>query len=476
MTRHMRTAIATIALLASGVAACARNPVTGQRQFVLMSEGQEIQMGQEAAAQVERSLGLVPDSALQQYVRGIGLRLAAKSERPKLPWRFGVIDDPTPNAFALPGGPVYITRGLLALLDSEAELASVLGHEIGHITARHGVTQMSRSQLTQLGLGVGMVLVPELQPFGDALGTGMQLLFLKYGRDDERQSDQLGFRYALSENYDVSEMDDVFAALARASESEDEGSIPTWLSTHPAPQERIVEIGKLVAAAQLPATPRLGRTELLNHIDGLVYGEDPRQGFFRDGLFLHPDLRFQLRFPRDWRTQNLPDAVVAVSPNQDAVVQLSFDEGDAATAANRFFSQQGLQAGRSGRETINGNPAVVGYFQAQTQQGVVAGIATFLTYNGRTYRLLSYTPSRLLDTYDATFRGVMNSFARLTDPTALNVKPKRIDLVRLESAMSLTTFNQRYPSTIPLNEVALINQVTDTGARLPAGTLVKRVN
>lgn len=470
-----RPAIALIAILTAATAACVRNPVTGERQFVLISEGQEIQMGQQYAVEVERSIGLVPDSALQQYVRSVGTRLAARSERPKLPWRFGVIDDPTPNAFALPGGPVYITRGLLALLDSEAELASVLGHEIGHITARHSVTQMSRAQLSQLGLGLGMILVPEIQPFGNALGTGLQLLSLKYGRDDERQSDQLGFRYALAENYDVREMDDVFAALARVGERENQGSVPAWLSTHPAPQERIAEINKWLATTQLPQSPQLKRTELLNRIDGLVYGENPRQGFFRENLFMHPDLKFQIRMPREWKTQNGTSAVVAVSPRQDAVVQLTFDEGDANTAAQRFFSQSGIQAGRRSRERINGNTAVLGYFQAQTEQGVVAGLAMFITHDKNTYRVLSYTPSRLLDSYDAVFRDVAESFATLTDATALNVKPNRIRLVRLDTAMSLAQFNQRYPSTVSLDELALINQVTDTAARLPAGTMVKRV-
>ena len=473
--RRTRAALSALTILVAGLAACVRNPVTGERQFVLISEGQEIQMGQEYAVQVERSIGLVPDSALQRYVRGVGQRLAARSERPNLPWRFGVIDDPVPNAFALPGGPVYITRGLMALLDSEAELASVLGHEIGHITARHSVTQMSRSQLSQLGLGLGMILVPEIQPFGNALGTGMQLLSLKYGRDDERQSDQLGFRYALAENYDVREMDDVFAALARVGEREGQGSIPAWLSTHPAPEQRIEEIGQRLAQTQLPPSPVLGRTELLNHLDGLVYGENPRQGFFRENLFLHPDLRFQLRFPQGWKTQNGTEAVIAVSPQQDAVIQLTFDEGDPNTAANRFFSQQGIQPGRTSRETINGKPAVVGYFQAQTEQGVVAGMATFISHDESTFRLLSYTPSNRFASYDPAFATVARSFATLTDASALNIKPNRIRLVRLESAMSLTQFNQRYPSTIPLDELALINQVTDPAARLPAGTMVKRV-
>ncbi|HEX6065983.1 MAG TPA: M48 family metalloprotease, partial [Longimicrobiales bacterium] len=134
------------------LAACSTNPVTGRREISLVSEGQEIQMGQEAAQQVEQSLGLVNDAELQAYVRRIGMELARASERPELPWRFGVIDDPTPNAFALPGGPVYITRGLMSLMNSEAELASVLGHEIGHITARHSAQMITKSQLGQIGL------------------------------------------------------------------------------------------------------------------------------------------------------------------------------------------------------------------------------------------------------------------------------------------------------------------------------------
>ncbi|HSL72783.1 MAG TPA: M48 family metalloprotease, partial [Longimicrobiales bacterium] len=218
--RKTRTMIGLLSVALMGAAGCATNPVTGERELALVSESQEIAMGKEAVPQVEASIGLVEDAALQTYVRRIGLGLAAQSERPNLPWSFGVLDDPTPNAFALPGGPVYITRGLLSLMDSEAELAAVLGHEIGHITARHSVSQISRAQLAQLGLGVGMILVPSLQGLGNVLGTGMQLLFLKYGRDDERQADDLGFKYALAKSYDVREMDDVFAALQQVSQQQ----------------------------------------------------------------------------------------------------------------------------------------------------------------------------------------------------------------------------------------------------------------
>lgn len=464
--------LATAAILAG----CATNPVTGKREISLVSEGQEIQMGQEGAQQVEQTLGLVKDEQLQAYVRRIGNELAKQSERPQLPWRFGVIDDPTPNAFALPGGPIYITRGLMNLMNSEAELASVLGHEIGHITARHSAQMITKSQLGQLGLLAVMVARPELQQFGNALSTGMQLLFLKYGRDAERQADELGFKYALNESYDVSEMDDVFLSLQRVGEAAGRSGVPAWASTHPDPGERAKTVSQRVAALPAPPTPRVtGIEPYMARIEGLVYGENPRQGFFRGSEFMHPDLRFRLSMPNNWKTQNLPQAVVAVSPQQDAIVQLEFAQGSPQAAAREFFSQQGVQQGQSSSSNINGNPAFASYFQAQTQNGVIAGLITFVSYGGSTYRILSYTSGQRLNTYDQIFRSVAGSFGQLTDPSALNVRPNVVDVVQIQTAMTLSQFNQRYPSVIPMNDLVIINQVANASTLIPAGSRVKRV-
>jgi predicted Zn-dependent protease len=183
-------------------AACARNPVTGRSELALISEHREIEMGREAAEQVEAQIGLLDDDALHAYVRGIGAPLATASERPQLPWRFGVLDDPTANAFSLPGGFVYVTRGLLAYLDSEAELAVVLAHEVAHVTARHAVAAMSRAQLASIGLVVGAILFPPVYQYGGWAGLGLDLLFLQYGRDAEHQADQLALRYAAARGYD----------------------------------------------------------------------------------------------------------------------------------------------------------------------------------------------------------------------------------------------------------------------------------
>jgi predicted Zn-dependent protease len=206
----MRYRLALIAVLAA-LASCAVNPVSGQRELALVSESQEIEIGRQSAAAAEAQLGLVDDAELQAWVQRLGSRLAQASERPQLPWTFRVVDDPTPNAFAAPGGYIFITRGLLALMRNEAELASVLGHEIGHVTARHSVSMMSRAQLAQIGLGIGSILSPTVAQFGDLAAGGLQVLFLKYSRDAERQADDLGYRYALAQGYDVRQMPHVFA-------------------------------------------------------------------------------------------------------------------------------------------------------------------------------------------------------------------------------------------------------------------------
>jgi predicted Zn-dependent protease len=468
--RGRARACAAAGLVCVMAAGCATNPVTGRRQLSLVSEAQEIQMGQQAAQEISQQLGLVDNQELQQYVQRVGAELAAQSERPNLPWTFRVVDDPTPNAFALPGGFIFMTRGMMDLMDSEAELAAVLGHEIGHVTAKHSVTQISRGQLAQLGLGLGSILFPSAaQSFGGLAQTGMQLLFLSYGRDAERQADELGFRYALREGYEVREMDDIFATLMRIGQASGRSQLPSWLSSHPAEPERI-RTAQARADTVTTGPLALRREEYLARIDGLVYGDDPRQGFFRGGVFLHPDLRFRIDFPQGWRTQNMPQAVNALAPQEDAVMQLTLAQGASSDdAARRFFSQQGLQAGQVGRQNVNGNPAVVGYFQAQTQQGVIAGMAAFIEHGGRTYQVMAYTPGQRFRQYEPAFRQVIFSFDEMNDPAVLNVRPNRVDVVRTTRQMTLAEFNRQHPSVIPLPELAILNQVENEAAVLPAG-------
>ena len=479
MSTIRRTAVAFLAVpLVSTLAVCARNPVTGRRELALISEAQEIQMGQQGAAEVVQSIGLIQNQALQDYVQRIGATLAAKSERPNLQWTFRVVDEPGPNAFALPGGYIFITRGMLNLMDSEAELAGVLGHEIGHVTARHSVSQLSKQQLAQLGLGIGSILSPTVAQLGQVAGQGLQLLFLKYGRDDERQSDELGFKYMLNANYDVREFGDIFESLQRFGEASKQSPIPAWASTHPDPGERVATAEKRVAALDRPLTnAKLGDAEFLQQVNGLVYGENPRNGFFRNGVFYHPDMRFRLAFPSGWQAQNTPQAVIAVSPQQDAALQLTLAQGAGSpeAAARQFLSQQGIQPGQAASQTVNGVPAVASYFQAATEQGTIQGLVSFFGYNGQTYQVLAYAPSQRFGAYDAAFRQVLGSFAPLTDPAVLNVQPNVVRVVRLDRAETLGAFAQRTGAAVPVTELAILNQVEGAGSQLRAGSFAKTV-
>jgi predicted Zn-dependent protease len=464
-----------IAAVTFAVTTCATNPVTGRRQLALMSESDEIALGKQASQEVEQTIGLVEDAELQAYVRRVGMAMATGSERPSLPWTFGVVDDPTPNAFALPGGFIYVTRGMATLMGSEAELASVLGHEIGHVTARHSVTAISQQQLAQIGLGVGGILVPRLQRLQGVVGTGLGLLFLQHGRDAERQADDLGFRYAAGRGYAMSEMADVFRSLERLPGSE-RSALPSFLSSHPSPGERVKAIEQKVAA--LPSGQRgtvVRGAEYLRQVDGLVYGEDPRQGFFSDGRFLHPDLRFQFAFPRGWTGQNLKHAVLGTSGRQDAALQLTIVRGAPESASREFGEKQGIGLAQASRDTINGLQAVVARFEAQTDSGVLGGVGGWISHDGRTYQVLTYTSATGLAAYADAFRQVIESFGPLRDRAALAVQPKRLDIVTVQERQTLGEFNRRMPSAVNMDELAVINELAGPSAILTPGTLAKRV-
>jgi predicted Zn-dependent protease len=445
---------------------CATNPATGGKQIALVSESQEKQMGQQADQEVSATIGLYEDAELQAYVRRIGDEMAARSERPSLPWTFRLVDDPAVNAFALPGGYVYVTRGLMSHLTSEAELAAVMGHEIGHITARHTVSMISKAQLANIGLAVGMILRPELQSLGGVAQAGMSLLFLKYGRDAERQADDLGLRYVTRVGYDPRPMMDVFTTLERVSAAESKGRVPGWLSTHPDPGDRRTRIGREIAALEgRPGTRGGDRGAYLRRIDGMEFGEDPREGFFEGSVFYHPGMRFQFAFPRGWKTTNQKAVVGATSPNEDAVVVITLARRDSPEVASReFFSQGGIQQGSAWRGDIHGLPAVAHSFAAQTQQGVVIrGLAAFVSHQDRVFQLLGYTSSARWPRYSDLLNETLNSFERLTDRRRLDVEPRKIAIVDLPRSMSLREFAERHPSTVPLETLAIINETTVDG-------------
>jgi predicted Zn-dependent protease len=473
--RHPTVVLALSAFLAVGATGCAVNPVTGERDFVLISEQQEIAMGRDADPDIVASMGLYDDPALQEYVQTLGMRMARDSERPNLPWTFRVIDDPVVNAFALPGGYIYVTRGIMGHFSSEAELAGVLGHEIGHVTARHGVQQMSRANLAQLGLGVGTILAPELAGVAQAAGVGLSLLFLSYGRDAERQADDLGLAYMTAESYDPRQMAATFEMLARSSGAADGDRLPGFLSTHPEPLDRRDRILARIAAENMPGT-RVERASYLGRLQGMPFGPDPRQGYFQNGRFHHPELAFRLDFPSGWRTLNGRNAVQAMSPEEDALIVLSFAEASSAAAArDNFARQEGLESGNARSASVGGFPAAQLDFRAQTQEGgILAGTATWVEYDGRVYALLGYAPEARWQARQGAVRQALGSFARETDPAVLRAQPARIEIVTIPESMTLESFHTRYPSTVTIEEVGVINGVRP-GQPIARGTAMKRV-
>ena len=471
----MSSSHATLAALVVVVAgACATNPATGARQIMLVSESQEIAMGRDYDRQVVASIGLYPDSGLQRYIQQFGMRLAATSERPTLPWTFRVVDDPVVNAFALPGGFIYVTRGILAHLNSEAELAGVVGHEIGHVTARHSVSQMSKQQLAQIGLAVGTIASPEFERFAGIASAGLGVLFLKYSRDAERQADDLGLRYMRRVNYDPREMPHVFEMLTRVSQAEGGGRVPEWLATHPDPENRRGRIEQEIAA--LPQTfsgVAVNRDAYLQRLDDLVFGNNPREGYFKDNRFFHPDLRFRVTFPEGWTTSNGKQAVVAVSPQKDAMVEVSVAKEQTADAAARaFLAQRGFTSAYPVRTSVGGLPAVSAAFAATTESGTLRGTALFVEQGGAVYRLVGYAADARWPAVQGAAERALQSFARLTDPAALAVQPQRVDIVRLDRRTTIEEMARQRPSPASAAALALVNQV-EPQTPLEPGRLVK---
>lgn len=475
MIRHI-----TAVLLAVATVACATNPVSGKSELSLVSESQEIAIGKQEAQNVVQSIGEYKNPAAQALVRQIGMRMATASERPDLPWEFHLLDDESVNAFALPGGFIFITRGIMTYMNDEAELASVIGHEIGHVTAKHSVSQMSKAQLGQLGLLAGMVVSPTVRDMGAELQQGMQLLFLKFGRDDETEADLLGFRYMMKDGYDVRAAGEMFQTLGRL--SGDAGQrLPEWASTHPDPDNRVKRAEQRADSVQQAGRnlsgATLGRESYMKLLDGFVFGADPKQGYFKNGVFYHPDLKFEMTFPTGWPTQNKPEGVLAASPQSDAAVQLRIaGKGtSAASAAKTFFTQAGVQSSGTSTSAINGLPASSGDFTAKLEDGtVVQGSAAFIEYGSYTYVIMGYTlPARTQSV--AAIRQATRTFKPLNNPAYLNVQAARVQVVKVPREMTLEQFNRQFPSSIGMAQLAAINGVDGGTAMLRSGQLAKQV-
>jgi predicted Zn-dependent protease len=459
--------------------ACAVNPVTGKKQMVMMSEAQEIAMGKEADPQVLAFFGLYDDPALQKFITEKGKAMAAVSHRPKLAYEFKIVDSPVINAFAVPGGYVYFTRGIMAHFNNEAEFAGVLGHEIGHITARHSVIQQRNAMLGQIGLIAGIILVPQLAEFAEPLSTGMQLAMMSFGRDDERQSDKLGVEYSTRIGYDASEMAGFFKTLERQQAISGGGDIPEFLSTHPSPEERNLTVAKLATdwKAKLKLTnPKINRESYLKRIDGLILGEDPKQGFLENGVFYHPVMKFLFPVPGEWRLQNTPQQVRMAPKSGDALMMLTLAPGTSLEdAANKQLEQYKLQLVESKKETINGLSSILMVADQKQEEGTIRVLSSLIQFQGRIYSILGIAELSKFGTYQPSFLFTIRNFKELTEAEKLNRKPDVVRIKTLPQQMTLQSAFQHFG--MPANrfeELAILNGL-QLNEQLSKGSLIKVV-
>jgi predicted Zn-dependent protease len=465
---------------------CSRNPVTGKREIMLMSEGQESAMGAQYDPSVIASYGLYDDKVIQDFINEKGKEMGAISHRPDLDYQFRVLDSPVINAFAVPGGYVYFTRGILAHFSNEAEFMGVLGHEIGHVTARHSAKQYSKSMLAQVGMMAGVVFSEDFRNFADAASQGIGVLFLKYSRDNESESDKLGVVYSTEVGYDSHKMADFFKTLSRLSEASGQ-SLPDFLSTHPNPANRYTDVNQMTEKLQSATKNQafiVNRDKYLRMIDGLVYGEDPRQGFTENNRFYHPELKFQFPYPNGWRLANSPSQVQIAPTDGKALIIFSLAQGASLDEAAQTEVQNAkLQVVESNRVNVNGADAIA-MISDQTptdEAGQATGdpiriLTYFIQRDNIIYKIHGMSLRTDFNSYYNSFQQTAKGFNGLTDPSKLNVKPERVKIV---SASSNTTLRNALTSNgMPsdrLEEISILNgmELTD---QLTKGMLFKVVD
>jgi len=465
----MRRVPAVLALVA--LVACATNPATGKKELSLMSEAQEIQLGQQMDGEIRREMGVYNDEELQRYVSDVGMRLAKASERPQLPWHFTVVDVPAVNAFALPGGYIYLTRGILPFLHDEAQLAGVLGHEIGHVTARHSAQQYTQATTAGIGVTLLSIFVPEARPFQNITETALGVLFLKYGRDDELEADRLGVRYTAATGWDPSGVAGMLRTLGRLDEaSGSRKGVPNWLSTHPAPQDRVQKLQAVVQQAEqttaVGTSGRVDENQFLQTIDGIIYGDSPSEGIVRSNTFLHPDLRLSLTFPQGWEIQNSKTQVVAKAPERENYMLLQLVQnprGGIEQIAVGSMQQAGWRQLNGQRAEINGLDAYVGTYQGQLRGvGNVVTVAAHIVHERNVYVFAGLAPSNDFQRVQQQFASSIRSFRELSRAEAANIRPNRVDLYTVRSGDSWQSLSERTGGTIKPSTLAIMNNYDPT--------------
>ena len=432
---------AIVLALILAVIACAVNPVSGKKELMFFSEQQEIAMGQETDKSIRQQFGIYEDKALNDYVNRIGQSMVPQSHRPNLKHQFAVLDTPVVNAFAAPGGFIYVTRGILALMNSEAELAAVLGHEMGHVAARHSMKQLSGQMLAQIGLIVGSVISKDIRKFAGVASIGMQLLFLKFSRSDEYQADALGIRYARQAQYSPGEMLRFFSALENMSAEGSRHKIPTFLSTHPMTSDRIARVKEQVSSQD--ARLAVKGEEYLRRLDGMVYGDNPRQGFVENGVFCQPELAFQFAVPGGWAVDNTPAQVVIGEKEGKAALLLQAETSSQDLDQFLQAKVQGLGQAKLLKKTgdpVNRLPARHAYFQVPQEQGEPLAIrVSCIRKDALVYSFLAMSTYGTASTFQPVMERSILSFDRISDPRLLKRVPDRISLLRPDGRRSFQT-------------------------------------
>lgn len=463
-------------------------PATGEKRFLGYTWEQEIEIGKQTSKQVAQLFGVYRDPKLERYVTEVGNRVLATSHlrRPgaqqefrDTPVTFTVLDSPTINAMALPGGYVYVTRGMLGHLNNEDQLAAVLAHEIGHITARHAARQAFQQQLGQgLLLGgalIGGVLGLPAENILNLGGMAAQLLFLRHSREDELEADTLSVEYSSLAGYDPREVIGLFRTLARMEEKEGQG-MPSFLSTHPNPGNRIERINQLTARMRPEKRPGPRDPQrYLQAIEGLVIGEDPRQGFVEGNVFYHPELRFRFPVPRGFKVVNQPTQVIMVEGQNRALLGFTMTgERSLQTAASKFLNQPGLKVLERGATRSNGLPAYMAIVDAVMEnRQPVRLLVYYVDYGGKIYHFLGYTAPQAFASFRGAFLQTMQGFGRVDDPQILNREPVRLGL---EQAAKTAPFRDLIPRRLPApmrpEDVAPLNQVA-LNEEIRRGTILK---
>lgn len=455
------------------------NPVTGKSRLLAYTWSQEIEIGREVDKEIVAQFGLYDDDAVSEYVYNIGKDLLEVSHmrRPETDRQFRetefffkVLDSPVVNAFALPGGYTYVTRGLMAHMNNEAQLAMVVGHEIGHVAARHASQRALQQTFGQVLIIGGAVLGQEL--FGlpgesilNVSSMGAQLLFLSYGRDAERESDRLGVEYSAMVGYAAEEGAAFFTSLKRISERHG-AAIPNMLSSHPNPGEREQNIPIMANEWREQGYEMTKKnTELyMSMLDGMTFGENPREGFVEDGEFLHPELEFKFPVPQGWQVINQRQQVVLVGPDQNAVMIFRIDgQSDSAQQSiQSFITQDGITV-NEGPEQVLSSDEHNGYradVTVQQQDGTLRAIVHAIEFDGRVYRFINYTTVDRFDDYEEALTAVPFDFDRVTDEAVLNIRPVTLSVFQAEEP---GTFRNFLPDELPMGidkeEVAIINQL-----------------